>query len=79
MNTLSESYPSREMEKYAYRFYHFASPQSIDYAAVTAGHYRLDGANQHSRIKTESLVTLPKSILADIHITGSVTDSFIAG
>lgn len=43
------------------------------------GHYRLDGANQHSRIKTENPVTLPKSILANIHITGSVTGSFITG
>lgn len=40
------------------------------------GHYRLDGANQHSRIKTENPVTVPKSILANIHITGSTTDFF---
>lgn len=35
------------------------------------GHYRLDGANQHSRIKTENPVTVSKSILANIQITSS--------
>lgn len=52
-------------------------PDPLTKLLLQLGPYRLDGANQHSRIKREDPVTVPKSVLADIHITGSATDSSI--
>lgn len=52
-------------------------PDPLIKLLLQLGPYRLNGANQHSRKKRGNPITVPKSIPANIHITGLVTDSFI--
>lgn len=52
-------------------------PDPLTKLLLQLGPYSLDGANQRSRIKRENPVTVPKSIPANIYITGLATDSFI--